>query len=232
MMKTSKNTAFRLLMAPLLAFGLVEASSASNCSLTDDVWIDDGSGGKLSAAFCGMGPDGDNVANTPVADPQLPDDYLGWDVNLPLHNVEGGPDWQYYYKQDLGSDLFPDTLFPEYSFGADGINLQITADNGVDARSTGEFSFNAVDPFLIVLGDGGGTEYHWYYFTGITGAVTGEWDTSGIFPGPNGGGKDLSNITVYENDESFPPVPVPAAVWLFGSGLIGLVGIARRRRKA
>ncbi|MDH5472808.1 MAG: hypothetical protein OEY87_01595 [Gammaproteobacteria bacterium] len=26
------------------------------------------------------------------------------------------------------------------------------------------------------------------------------------------------------------PVPVPAAVWLFGSGLVGLIGIARRRR--
>jgi hypothetical protein len=25
------------------------------------------------------------------------------------------------------------------------------------------------------------------------------------------------------------PVPVPAAIWLFGSGLIGLAGIARRR---
>lgn len=33
--------------------------------------------------------------------------------------------------------------------------------------------------------------------------------------------------------EGFPPagvVPVPAAVWLFGSGLLGLVGIARRKR--
>ena len=27
------------------------------------------------------------------------------------------------------------------------------------------------------------------------------------------------------------PVPVPAAVWLFGSGLLGLVGIARRKKK-
>ena len=26
------------------------------------------------------------------------------------------------------------------------------------------------------------------------------------------------------------PVPVPAAVWLFGSGLLGLVAVARRRR--
>lgn len=26
------------------------------------------------------------------------------------------------------------------------------------------------------------------------------------------------------------PVPVPAAVWLFGSGLIGLIGVARRKQ--
>jgi hypothetical protein len=28
------------------------------------------------------------------------------------------------------------------------------------------------------------------------------------------------------------PVPVPAAVWLFGSGLLGLVGVARRKKRA
>ncbi len=27
-----------------------------------------------------------------------------------------------------------------------------------------------------------------------------------------------------------PVVPVPAAVWLFGSGLIGLIGVARRKK--
>jgi len=32
--------------------------------------------------------------------------------------------------------------------------------------------------------------------------------------------------------ESVQPVPVPAAVWLFGSGLLGLVGIARRKKAA
>ena len=29
-----------------------------------------------------------------------------------------------------------------------------------------------------------------------------------------------------------PAIPVPAAVWLFGSGLIGLVGVARRKARA
>jgi hypothetical protein len=27
------------------------------------------------------------------------------------------------------------------------------------------------------------------------------------------------------------PVPLPGALWLFGSGLMGLVGISRRRKK-
>lgn len=31
-------------------------------------------------------------------------------------------------------------------------------------------------------------------------------------------------------DTGFAVVPVPAAVWLFGSGLLGLVGLARRKR--
>ena len=29
--------------------------------------------------------------------------------------------------------------------------------------------------------------------------------------------------------EYIPAVPVPSAVWLFGSGLIGLIGLARRK---
>jgi hypothetical protein len=39
---------------------------------------------------------------------------------------------------------------------------------------------------------------------------------------------DLTVITA----GSVPSVPVPAAAWLFGSGLVGLVGVARRKRKA
>jgi hypothetical protein len=27
-------------------------------------------------------------------------------------------------------------------------------------------------------------------------------------------------------------IPIPSAIWLFGSGLLGLIGIARRKRAA
>jgi hypothetical protein len=37
-------------------------------------------------------------------------------------------------------------------------------------------------------------------------------------------------IAELSNARAFSVVPVPAAVWLFGSGLLGLVGVARRKR--
>jgi hypothetical protein len=49
-------------------------------------------------------------------------------------------------------------------------------------------------------------------------AFSGSWSTPG--------GKNLSHITFYNSGI----VPIPAAVWLFGSGLLGLVAVARRRR--
>jgi hypothetical protein len=45
--------------------------------------------------------------------------------------------------------------------------------------------------------------------------LTGNYDGSGMF---------------YDDVNFAPAVPIPAAVWLFGSGLIGLVGIARRKK--
>ena len=41
-----------------------------------------------------------------------------------------------------------------------------------------------------------------------------------------GSGGDLSGVIMANND-TMAPIPVPAAFWLFGSGLLGLLGIRR-----
>ena len=48
---------------------------------------------------------------------------------------------------------------------------------------------------------------------------------------PASGTADWDTGVFYDN-LNFAAVPVPAAVWLFGSGLLGLVGVARRRKQA
>lgn len=59
--------------------------------------------------------------------------------------------------------------------------------------------------------------------SGITGSITGD-GTSSFISGPG--------IVTYDVDAGMYEVPVPAAVWLFGSGLLGLIGIARRKKAA
>lgn len=39
----------------------------------------------------------------------------------------------------------------------------------------------------------------------------------------------LDNINVEAGHEEIPPVPVPAAAWLFGTALVGLIGFGKRR---
>ena len=76
--------------------------------------------------------------------------------------------------------------------------------------------------------------------------VVSSWDVND--PGAGSGSPPTATVTVNSatilaTSSAFPgfqpffagrltQVPVPAAVWLFGSGLLGLVGVARRRRKA
>lgn len=69
------------------------------------------------------------------------------------------------------------------------------------------------------------TEYalsptHAWYFDFVVGAQYDNIKTA-----------DANAWAVHEGDVGASIVPVPAAVWLFGSGLTGLLGFARRRKK-
>ena len=70
---------------------------------------------------------------------------------------------------------------------------------------------------LGITWDGGTT----YYSDSNYALVSAPDDYRIVFQGPQVVGRTLA-IDV-------APIPVPAAVWLFGSGLLGLVGFARRR---
>ena len=58
-------------------------------------------------------------------------------------------------------------------------------------------------------------------------SVDGNGDGTPGIPMPAGGAFEFFNANFNAN---LTPVPVPAAVWLFGSGLLGLIGVARRRK--
>jgi hypothetical protein len=65
-------------------------------------------------------------------------------------------------------------------------------------------------------------------------STDGNGDTVMGIPMPAGGPFEGFNANFNATMSPTPDavVPVPAAVWLFGSGLLGLVGVARRKKKA
>ena len=78
----------------------------------------------------------------------------------------------------------------------------------------------SVGPCAYGANAGSGTCTNYYSTDWDGDGIRGAGMINGPFPGFNA------------NFDMSAPVPVPAAVWLFGSGLVGLVGVARRRKKA
>jgi len=80
----------------------------------------------------------------------------------------------------------------------------------VGANSVGVFSaFNSVQEFRDDVGSGGGSR---------------TFDTRPVLG-------VVEDISVYAVWNGVAVVPIPAAVWLFGSGLLGLVGFSNRKKK-
>lgn len=120
---------------------------------------------------------------------------------------------------DTGVDFTAGTASPPELPGGNTITPAFITTAGFLADSDPAVSLNGVNP-----GESLGVVFD--LITGVTFADT-----------VNALGTDLRigiHVIAFDSggSESFVNtlVPVPAAVWLFGSGLLGLVGVARRRR--
>jgi len=121
------------------------------------------------------------------------------------------------YKADQVDDSLPD----ESGSFADDYTTVFTPNNDPeDALITWDGPDSIVCPNCFVLVKDGNSNPSWYLI-GIN-----DWDgmmdldLQNFWPS-NGA---ISHVSIWTQ-----PVPVPAAVWLFGSGLIGLVGVARKK---
>ena len=108
-------------------------------------------------------------------------------------------------------------LAPGLIFDGGVIDFTGTNGSGVYQASNQTDILNldtANDDFIVGMSNDGGLT--WYADTGFLAGPA----NSGILI------FDIGNATITVDVKA---VPVPAAAWLFGSGLIGLVGVARRR---
>jgi hypothetical protein len=111
-------------------------------------------------------------------------------------------------------------------------------------ESRGGYDSNFLLDALFVIK--ASTAFEWFVFEPLTGTITsgtpmlldaaGSWSTTDFYKLKNGvdTGTDpgISHLSVYFRQSSLSTiseVPIPAAVWLFGSGLTLMFGFGRRR---
>lgn len=122
------------------------------------------------------------------------------------------------YNLFIAGDTFTMTFdTPQNAIGMYLVSGDVLFENDVSITTSSGSAFNS-DVVNITFGDGG-----FAYYIGLTSdtafsSATLQFDTAAE-------GAFLYSI----DDITVSAVPVPAAVWLFASGLIGLTGVARRK---
>ena len=170
------------------------------------------------------------------------------------YTVQGAEDWYGPQGWRLATttevyDLFT-LFFPTYNGGTDGrMELDDYADPAADlieARNSWLFAFGtSVKPTDGSDFEVGAANLFSYglYVDDVTNKVQylganilpgSDADLTSFIYGPDNATGDLGRYTSYTNAgvfmvRDYTVVPIPAAIWLFGTGLIALLGFARRK---
>ena len=93
--------------------------------------------------------------------------------------------------------------------------------NGAALFTGGTLEFNFINGFSAAAGN----SWDFLFANPFSGQNTLNYTFNGLAPGLQG----IVSFNTKHWNLSVTSVPVPAAVWLFGSGMLGLLGVARCR---
>ena len=123
--------------------------------------------------------------------------------------------WNVNTATEEMAHMFYTTLGDKAYYNTSGVGPQA----GWGLTNTGPFSNVQSDDYWSATEYAPDTSYAWYFNT-IYGFQDYDLKTY-----------SFSAWAVHSGDVGATTVPVPAAVWLFGSGLAGLLGMSRKRRR-
>lgn len=204
----------------LLVAGAANAAALTSLDLTGGDFAMAGAGGVINpAAFASMSVDGSYDGSAPAA--------VGTEGTYTATSIGTfafgffGPVAIYTQETDsVGNGPFPG-ITGDITAGALSLDLSSWTAwwNGTDFNMGPGTRCNATSGSCS-------TPLSIDSFDAVTGDFTASWNSvviGGAFDG------QLASWAITGNASA---VPVPAAAWLFGSGLLGLVGVARRRKAA
>jgi hypothetical protein len=119
----------------------------------------------------------------------------------------------YFYGSDSGS------TYPDFYIYSGGIDVTTVSDASVFTYAGASALFNEGDTIFMRSSPG--------YYAAL--------QVEEVYPNPSGNAFPSTYLNggwYFQDDSSadFSVVPLPGTAWLFGSAMLGLMGVARRRR--